>query len=157
MWFLFLNLDWITFLVPDHSRLRLRSVEKEAGAETQVEGEMGVISRLRARRVGLLGGSHGGSGNEGRAPPLILIQASQMNQMVMEISQPAPSEEVLPPYSDYEYAVLLFLGPFHRFFLVCSVVLGYNGSIQERKAGNPLCTSCSQRQIWLHIVSLQPL
>ena len=33
----------------------------------------------------------------------------------MEVSQPAPSEEVLPPYLDNEYAVLPILGLFHRF------------------------------------------
>ena len=90
MWLRFLNLDWTTFLVPDHSRLGLRSVERAAGAETEVEGEMGFVSRLRQRRVGLLGGSHGGSGNEGRASPLILTDEPD-EEVVMEVSQPAPS------------------------------------------------------------------
>ena len=67
-----------------------------------------------ARRVGLLGGSQR-NGNEGRASPLILIDKPD-EEMVMEISQPAPFGEVLPPYSANEYAVLLILGPFHRFF-----------------------------------------
>ena len=56
---------------------------------------MGVVSRLRARRVGLLGGSHGGSGNEGRASPLIFTDEPD-EEMAMKVSQPTPSGEVLP-------------------------------------------------------------
>ena len=96
MWLRFLNLDWTTFLVPDHSRLGLRSVERAAGAETEVEGETGFVSRLLPRRVGLLCGSHGGIGNEGRASPLIHSDEPD-EEMVMEVSQPAPSgRELLP-------------------------------------------------------------
>ena len=55
---------------------------------------MGVVSRLQARRVGLLGGSHGRSGNEGSASPLILTDEPD-EEMVMEVSQRARSQEGL--------------------------------------------------------------
>lgn len=74
-----------------NSRLGLRSVEREAGAETEVEGDgpgLGVVSRLRARR-GAPSGS--GSGSADRASPIIDLTDEPEEELVMEISQPAPS------------------------------------------------------------------
>jgi hypothetical protein len=58
-----------------NSRLGLRSVEREAGAETEVEGDgpgLGVVSRLRAS-------------------PFIDLTDEPVEGMVMDISQPAHS------------------------------------------------------------------
>ena len=74
-----------------NSRLGLRSVEREAGAETEVEGDgpgLTVVSRLGARR-GAPSGSGSGSGD--RASPIIDLTDEPDEEMVMEISQPAPS------------------------------------------------------------------
>lgn len=76
-----------------NSRLGLRSVEREAGAETEVEGDgpgLGVVSRLRARR-GVPSGSGNGSGSGDRASPIIDLTDEPDEEMVMEVSQPAPS------------------------------------------------------------------
>jgi hypothetical protein len=76
-----------------NSRLGLRSVEREAGAETDVEGDgpgLGVFSRLRARR-GVPPGGGGGSGSGDRASPIIDLTDEPVEEMVMDISQPAPS------------------------------------------------------------------
>ena len=73
------------------SRLGLRSAEREAGAETEVEGDApgsGVVSRLRARRGAPSGG---GSGNGDRASPLADLTDEPNEEMLMDISQPAPS------------------------------------------------------------------
>lgn len=74
-----------------NSRLGLRSVEREAGAETEVEGDgpgLGFVSRLRARRGAPYGG---GSGSGDRAPPLVDLTDEPDEEIVMEISQPTPS------------------------------------------------------------------
>ena len=74
------------------SRLGLRSVEREAGAETEVEGDgpgLGIVSRLRARRGAAPTG--GGSGSGDRASPLVDLTDEPDEEVVMEISQPAPS------------------------------------------------------------------
>ena len=74
-----------------NSRLGLRSVEREAGAETEVEGDgPGLSVRLRARRGAPYGS---GSGSE-RVPPLIDLTYEPDEEMVMEISQPAPPGEM---------------------------------------------------------------
>jgi hypothetical protein len=67
-------------------------VEREAGAETEVEGDgpgLSVVSRLRARR-----GAPSGSGSGERASPLIDLTDEPDEEMVMEISQPAPPGEM---------------------------------------------------------------
>jgi hypothetical protein len=70
-------------------------VEREAGAgaETEVEGDgpgLSVVSRLRTRR-GAPSGSGSGNGNGDRASPIIDLTDEPDEEMVMEISQPAPS------------------------------------------------------------------
>ena len=74
-----------------NSRLGLRSVEREAGAETEVEGDgPGLSVRLRARRA-----APSGSGNgSGDRVPLIDLTDEPDEEMVMEISQPAPPGEM---------------------------------------------------------------
>ena len=74
-----------------NSRLGLRSVEREAGAETEVEGDgPGLGSRLRARR-GAPSGGGGGSGSGDRASPLVDLTDEPDEEIVMDVSQPAPS------------------------------------------------------------------
>ena len=73
------------------SRLGLRSAEREAGAETEVEGDapgLGAVSRMRARRGAPSGG---GSGSGDRASPLADLTDEPDEEMVMDVSQPAPS------------------------------------------------------------------
>ena len=75
------------------SRLGLRSAEREAGAETEVEGDApgsGVVSRLRTRRgAPSVGGGGGGSGD--RASPLADLTDEPDEEMVMDVSQAVSS------------------------------------------------------------------
>lgn len=77
-----------------NSRLGLRSVEREAGAETEVEGDgpgLGIVSRLRGRR-GAPSGNGIGIGD--RVPPLIDLSDEPAEEIVMDVSQPAASAEI---------------------------------------------------------------
>ena len=76
-----------------NSRLELRSAEREAGAETEVEGDgsgMGVVSRMRGRR-GAPSGGGGGGGSGDRASPLADLTDEPDEEMLIDISQPAPA------------------------------------------------------------------
>ena len=77
-----------------NSGLGLRYPEREAGAETEVEGDgsgLGMVSRLRARRGAPSGGGGNGSGSGDRASPLADLTDEPDEEMVIDISQSAPS------------------------------------------------------------------
>jgi hypothetical protein len=82
--------DWVTFLVLDQIQdwgyVLLRG---KLGLEGDGPG-LGFFSRLRARR-GTPSGGGGGSGNGDRASPIVDLTDEPVEEIVMDISQPAPS------------------------------------------------------------------